>query len=132
MSAATTTAMLRPVDQAYLDENDFVWDAVIEAGMVCVTIKEYPLAVGLAPAVNDLLVRLPSGFPDVGPDMFWFAEPVTRVDGVEIPAIQVIEAHLDRSWQRWSRHIGARWRPGVDDLRSYLAYIAACIQAAAK
>lgn len=132
MSVATTPAVLRPVDQAYLDENDCVWDAVVEAGMVCVTIKDYPLAAGLTPAVNDLLVRLPSGFPDVGPDMFWFAEPVTRVDGAEIPAIQVIEIHLDRSWQRWSRHIGARWRPGVDDLRSYLAYIAACVQAAAK
>ena len=132
MSVATTAAMLRPVDQAYLDENNFVWDAVIETGMVCVTIKEYPLAAGLTPAVNDLLVRLPSGFPDVGPDMFWFAEPVTRVDGAEIPAIQVIEVHLDRSWQRWSRHIGARWRPGVDDLRSYLVYVAACIHAAAK
>lgn len=121
MSVATTTAMLRPVDQAYLDESNCVWDAVVEAGMVCVTIKEY-----------ELLVRLPSGFPDVGPDMFWLAEPVTRVDGTEIPAIQVNEVHLNRSWQRWSRHIAARWRPGLDDLRSYMTYIATCIQAAAK
>lgn len=132
MSVATATAMLRPVDQAYLDENNFVWDAVVDAGMVCVTIKEYSLAAGLTPAVNELLIRLPSGFPDVGPDMFWLAEPVARVDGVEIPAIQVSEIYLTRSWQRWSRHIGAGWRPGVDDLRNYMAYIATCIQAAAK
>jgi len=132
MSVATTTAMLRPVDRAYLDESNFVWDAVVEAGMVCVTIKEYPLAASLTPAVNELLVRLPSGFPDVGPDMFWLAEPVARVDGTEIPAIQVDEVHLNRSWQRWSRHIAARWRPGLDDLRSYMTYIATCIQAAAK
>lgn len=127
-----TTAVLRPVDWAYLDENNLAWDAVVEAGMVCVTIKEYPLAAGLTPVVNELLVRLPSGFPDVGPDMFWFAEPVTRVDGTEIPAVQVTENHLGRSWQRWSRHIGGRWRPGVDDLRSYMAYIAICIQAAGR
>lgn len=131
MSVTTTTAVLRPVDQAYLDEH-FVWDAVVEAGMVCVTIKEYPLTAGLTPAVNELLVRLPAGFSDVGPDMFWLAEPVTRIDGAEIAAVQVNEVHLGRSWQRWSRHIGARWRPGVDDLRSYMAYIATCIQGAAK
>lgn len=131
MSVASTTAMLRPVDQAYLDEQ-FVWAAVIEAGMVCVIIKDYPLAAGLTPAANELLLRLPSGFPDVGPDMFWFAEPIVRIDGVEIAAVQVNEVHLGRSWQRWSRHIGARWRPGVDDLRSYMAYIAKCIQGAAK
>lgn len=130
MSVDTTTALLRPVDQAYLDEH-FIWDAAIEAGMVCVTIKEYTLAAGLTPAVNELLVRLPSGFPDAGPDMFWFAQPVARIDGVEIPAIQVTEVYLGRTWQRWSRHIGDRWRPGVDDLRSYMAYIATCIHGAA-
>lgn len=127
-----TTAVLRPVDQVYLDENNFAWDAVVEAAMVCVTIRDYPLTAGLTPAVNELLIRLPSGFPDVGPDMFWFADAVSRVDGAEIPAVQVTENHLGRSWQRWSRHIGGRWRPGVDDLRSYMAYIGGCVQAAAK
>jgi hypothetical protein len=131
VSVATTTAMLRPVDQAYLDEN-FVWEAVVAAGMVCVTIKGYPLALGLAPAVNELFVRLPAGFPDAGPDMFWFAEPVERVDGTPIPATEITEIHLGRSWQRWSRHIGSRWRPGVDDLRTYMAYVATCIRSAAQ
>ena len=131
MSAITSAAMLRPVDQAYLDER-FRWDAVVEAGMVCVTMKEYPLPAGLKPADNELLVRLPPGFPDVGPDMFWFDQPVTRTDGAEIPAVQVNEIHLGRSWQRWSRHIGPRWRPGADDLRSYMAYISTCIDRAAQ
>lgn len=131
MSVATTTGVLRPVDHTYLDEH-FTWDAVVEGGMVSVAIREYPLAAGLTPAVNELLLRLPSGFPDVGPDMFWFAEPVTRLDGAPIPATQVTETHLGRSWQRWSRHIAGQWRPGVDDIRSYMAYIAACLREAAK
>ncbi len=125
-----TSTMLRPVDKAYLDEH-FVWEAAVEGGMVCVTIKGYPLAAGLTPAVDELLVRLPSGFPDVAPDMFWFAESVTRSDGTAIPATQVTEPHLGRAWQRWSRHIAGQWRPGTDDLRSYIAYIRGCINKAA-
>jgi hypothetical protein len=131
MSVASTTAVLRPGDQAFLDEQ-FTWEAVVDGGMICVTIKDYPLADGLAPATNELLVRLPAGFPDVGPDMFWFAARVERVDGAPIPATDVIENYLGRSWQRWSRHIGSRWRPGSDDLRTYMAYIATCIRSAAQ
>lgn len=123
--------MLRPGDHAYLEEHS-TWEAVVEAGMVCVTFKDYPLPEGLAPTANELLIRLPAGFPDVGPDMFWFAEAVVRVDGAPIPATDVTENHLGRSWQRWSRHIGARWRPGIDDLRTYMAYVATCIRSAAK
>lgn len=99
--------------------------------MVCLTIVGYQLTAGLTPAVNELLVRLPSGFPDVAPDMFWFAEPVTRSDGAVIPAAEVREPHLGRIWQRWSRHIAGQWRPGTDDLRSYMAYIRSCINKAA-
>lgn len=127
---ATTSALLRPYDQAYLDEH-FTWEAVIDGGMACVVIKEYTLVAGLAPATNDLLIRLPPGFPDAGPDMFWFSPPISRVDGATIPATQVTEQHVGRSWQRWSRHIGSGWRPEVDDLRTYLAYVAACVRGAA-
>ena len=131
MSTSTTSTLLRPSDQTFADEN-FVWEAIVDGGMVCVTIKEYLLAAGLTPVVSELLVRLPSGFPDAAPDMFWFASPVTRADGGVIPATELIETYLDRPWQRWSRHIGSQWRPGVDDLRSYMAYVAACVRVAAQ
>ena len=129
MLTATTT-MLRTEDQSYLDEH-FAWEATVEGGMVCVTIAGYTLAAGLAPAATTLLIRLPPGFPDVAPDMFWLSEHVTRTDGNLIPAIDVSEPHLGRTWQRWSRHIAGRWRPGTDDLRSYMAYIRSCVQKAA-
>ena len=131
MSVANTTTILRPADEAFLNEH-FAWEAIVESGMVCVTIKEYSCTAGLTPAVNELLVRLPPGFPDVGPDMFWFATPLTRADGGVIAATEVTEIHLGRSWQRWSRHIGNHWRPAIDDLRSYFAYIASCLRAAAQ
>jgi hypothetical protein len=130
MSAATST-LLRLEDREYLDEH-FAWEATTEGGMVCVTIKEFPLVAGLAPAANEILIRIPSGFPDVGPDMFWFAEPVTRGDGAVIPATDLLENYLGRLWQRWSRHIGNQWRPGTDDLRSYVTYIRTCLRTAAR
>lgn len=45
-------------------------------------------------------------------------------------ATELTETYLGRSWQRWSRHIGNGWRPGIDDLRSYLAYITTCLRSA--
>ncbi len=130
MPASATAALVRSEDQAYLDER-FDWEASIDGGMVCLTIRDFPMAVGLAPTVCELLVRLPPGFPDAGPDMFWIASPVTRVDGQPIPATDVTETHLGRRWQRWSRHIGGAWRPGVDDLRTYITYITTCLRRAA-
>jgi hypothetical protein len=125
------TTLLRSDDRRYLDDN-FVWEAVVEAGMLCVTLHGYPMAAGLVPTATDLLIRLPPGFPDAGPDMFWCNDVVGRSDGVAIPAVQEMETHLGRTWQRWSRHIGGFWRPGTDDLRSYMRYVQNCIQGAAQ
>jgi hypothetical protein len=56
--------------------------------------------------------------------MWWFDPPVRRVDGLDIPATQVVEQHVGRSWQRWSRHFSAgQWQSGIDGLESYLALI---------
>jgi hypothetical protein len=74
-----------------------------------------------------LLLRLPAGFPDVHPDMFWLDPPVQTVTGLPIAGTQVHEVHLGRSWQRWSRHVIGNWRPGIDNLSTYLAYIRRCL-----
>jgi len=70
------------------------------------------------------LLRFSPGYPDVAPDMWWFDPPVRRRDGQPIPATEVIERYLGRSWQRWSRHFAAgQWRSGVDGLESFLALV---------
>jgi Prokaryotic E2 family E len=123
-------AVLPTADQAFLDEG-IPYHVDEEGGMVCVVFEQFPLAAGLTPATTDLLVRLPPGFPDAGPDMFWCAQAVTRVDGAQIPATEVVESYLGQPWHRWSRHIGGQWRPGIDGLRSYVAYIRKCLVDAA-
>ncbi len=121
---------LHYADQAFLGEG-FAVHAQSEDGMMCLVFEQFPLAAGLAPAASDLLVRLPAGFPDAYPDMFWFADNITRADGRLIPATNVVSTYVGRSWYRWSRHVGGQWRPGVDDLRSYIAYIRKCLVEAA-
>lgn len=92
--------------------------------MTCIVIKDYPLPAGFDVKNSDLLIRLQPGYPDVPPDMWWFDPPARRADGRPIPATEVIEQHLGRGWQRWSRHLSAgQWRSGIDCLESYLALL---------
>jgi hypothetical protein len=120
--------LLREADAAYLNEKGFDWEAELEAGLICLVLKNFELPTGYVPGRVDLLLRLPIQFPLVAPDMFWTEPAVSYVGGVEPPASQMRETHLGRSWQRWSRHFGqSQWRSGIDDLRSYLRLIRATL-----
>lgn len=92
--------------------------------MTCVVIKSWRLPVGYDRTESDLLVRLPAGFPDVAPDMWWLAPAVKLAGGAVVQATELTEVHVGREWQRWSRHFQpGQWRSGIDGLESYLALI---------
>lgn len=115
---------LPPADAAFLAERYPDHKVVIENGMVCIVIPRWPVPPGYSHSHVDLLIRLVPGFPDVPPDMWWTAPIVALVSGRPIPAADLIETHLGRTWQRWSRHLPAgAWAPGSDSLQSYLAQI---------
>ena len=53
----------------------------------------------------DVLIILPSGYPDVAPDMFYLEPWIKLVQGNRYPkAANNPFAFNGRSWQRWSRH----------------------------
>jgi hypothetical protein len=93
----------------------------------------FPFPDCYAPRTTDLLVRLPAGYADANPDMFWTRKDVKLVSGAwpqqcahhEVPgAGKGVEVYAGVPWQRWSRHFDkAAWRPGVDGLRSYVRAI---------
>lgn len=115
---------LPATDIACLTERGINYSVSVEANMTCVVIPGYRLPAGYDRATSDLLLRLQAGFPDVPPDMWWFSPAVRRSNGAVIPATEVIERHLGKDWQRWSRHFNAgQWRSGVDSLESFLALI---------
>jgi hypothetical protein len=111
-------------DIACLTERGIEYSVSMEANMTCVVIPGYRLPVGYDRSTSDLLLRLQAGFPDVPPDMWWFSPAIRRSNGGVIQATDVIERHLGKDWQRWSRHFNAgQWRSGVDSLESFLALI---------
>jgi hypothetical protein len=115
--------MLIESDRAYLDSRGYTYELELEGGMVCLVIKDYALPPGYSPGVVDLLLRLPSGFPSVAPDMFWIRPLVRYSNGAAPPATELRETYLARIWQRWSRHLAVAWRPGTDNLQTYLRLI---------
>ena len=119
------TAMSLPAtDLKYLEERAINYSVATEANMTCVILAAYGLPSGLNQTHSDLLLRLSPGYPDIPPDMWWFNPPVLRSDGRTIPATDVIEHHLGRTWQRWSRHFNSgQWRPGIDCLETFLALV---------
>lgn len=116
--------MLPAHDMAYVTERAISHSVTAEANMTCVVIREFALPPGFDRSQSDLLLRLSAGYPDVAPDMWWFDPPIKRADGQAIPATEVVEQHLSRRWQRWSRHFSnGQWQSGIDGLESYLALI---------
>ena len=117
--------MLRTADEEFLERLGFEYEVASEGGLTAVVIKQWRLPPGYEPHEVDLLVRLPPGFPDAQPDMYWCDPPVRLAGSGSYPqAADLFETYLGRTWQRFSRHLppGA-WQPGSDSLESYLALI---------
>jgi hypothetical protein len=113
-----------PDDQAFLDDRGLKPEVIEEGGMTCLVFSSWRLPPGFTAEHSDLLVRLPSGYPDIAPDMWWFTPAVVRADHGVIPQTQVTEQHVSQTWQRWSRHFSpGQWKSGVDSLETFLALI---------
>jgi hypothetical protein len=120
-------------DVACLAERGIEYSVTPEANMTCIVFPGYKLPPGYDRPAADLLLRLNPGFPDVPPDMWWFSPGVRLADGRTIPATEVVENYLGRTWQRWSRHFNAgQWRSGIDSLESYLGLIRRELERCAK
>jgi hypothetical protein len=115
--------MLVEDDAAFLESKGWCYQVGSDGQFICVVIREYPLPAGYAPSCADLLLRLPQGFPDAAPDMFWFCPDVSYATGGVPPATGDRLEYDGRIWQRWSRHLATAWRPGIDNLQTYLRLI---------
>ena len=116
--------MLPAPDAAFLAERSLEYATSLEGGVICIVLPEWTLPPGYNVQKADLLVRLPAGYPDLPPDMWWFDPAVLRADGSQIRATEAIENHLGRRWQRWSRHLDPeQWCSGVDGIGSFFTLI---------
>ena len=95
------------------------------AGWIFLIVSDYLLPAGFTPNRVQLLLKLPPGFPDAAPDMFWLRPPVRTADGC-LPRSTCNERLLGNEWQRFSWHLAPNaWIPGVSNLRDFLRCVAA-------
>lgn len=122
---------LRPEDADYLVDRGYRHTVHPDGTGLSVVLNDIDLPSGLNLSAVDLLVTLPGGFNDAAPDMFWCYPALTRPGGQVIAGTESTRDFAGRTWQRWSRHIGGGWRPGIDNLATYLAYVRRCLAQAA-
>jgi hypothetical protein len=117
-------------DTDFLQSRGVTFETHAEGEIVNLVISDYELPPGYDVTHADLLLRLPNGFPDARPDMFWLSPAVAFEGGAIPPGSEQREVYVERSWQRWSRHLSENdWRPGIDNLQSYLRFVRTNLQA---
>lgn len=119
-------------DRDYLAEKGIAYEEVVSEGNRGVVLRQYPLPAGLFDAGRaDILILVPSGYPDTAPDMFYLLPWVRLAGRNALPrAADQAFAFRGQSWQRWSRH-NPDWRPGIDGIWSMLKRVDHALQVAA-
>lgn len=92
-------------------------------GWIFLLIPNFPIPSGFSHDKAKILIKLPPGFPDASPDMFWVM-PHLKTKSGNIPQGTCFEPLLNQQWQRFSWHLkpGA-WQPGVSTLRDFVRCI---------
>jgi hypothetical protein len=120
--------MLREIDKEHLEEKGYRFSTYGHGNNTLLVIEGYELPPGYDPQAVDLLIEIPSTYPDGRLDMWWVYPDVRfAATGNAPPGTTEHMAYagftLDpaRQWQRFSRH--PEWRVGVDDLRTFLTAV---------
>ena len=92
-------------------------------GWTFLRVREFQIPKGYTQDKISLLLKIPSGFPDAAPDMFWITPHLKTTSGA-VPQGTSYETILGEQWQRFSWHLrpGA-WRPGISTLRDFMRSI---------
>lgn len=114
-------------DEKYLSERHHEWAYTEDpAGGGYLVIHALDVSEGgFVPSKTDLMIRIPAQYNMASLDMWYCDPPIRQVQtGQFAPASEVTESHLGRIWQRFSRHLEpGKWRPGLDNLRSFMTLI---------
>jgi hypothetical protein len=115
LGASLVAAAGIPAARAVLHPEAGGWQFLVISG--------FELPQGFEPNRVDLLIKLPPGFPDAAPDMFW-VYPAVRTPAGNAPKATSNEHLLGKNWQRFSWHLAAgAWKPGISELRDFLRCI---------
>lgn len=116
--------LLPELDREYLDGKEYDYRVEKHGGATHLVFPNHPFPAAYSPRVADLMIILPAGYPNANPDMYWTYPDVKLANGSWPKACEAHQMFGDRNWQRWSRHLNQiPWRPGVDNIRTYLATV---------
>ena len=121
MAIAGTPSLLPELDVEFLTEKGFDCEVVQVSGEVRVIISGFPFPAQYSPRSAKLMLRLPSGYPNANPDMYW-TSPDVKLSSGNFPLNADYHDPSADNWQRWSRHDNS-WRAGTDDLRTKIASV---------
>lgn len=112
---------LPPDDLSYLENKGIEFEECTDGGQNGIVIRGWPLPEGMYDTdVADVLIIIPSGYPDIRPDMFHLVPWVKLKNGNKYPNAADQPVNFDgQSWQRWSRH-NSDWRAGIDGIWTML------------
>lgn len=125
-------SILPAKDREYLESKGIEFEEHEEGGQKGIILKDRPLPVDRFDTEKaDILILLPSGYPDTAPDMFYLLPWLKLTNGGRYPrrADQPFQ-FKGQSWQRWSRH-NREWRPGADGIWTMLKRVEFALQEAA-
>lgn len=111
-------------DREYLNKKGIAHEEIRESTQKAVVFKQFPTQNDSLSAVEaDVLVLLPGGYSDVGPDMF-YTNPWIKITASNQYPQAADNAHdfAGIRWQRWSRHMNM-WRPGIDGIWTFIKRI---------
>lgn len=122
--STSALSLLPEADRDYLEDKGYEHDVEQVGGFLHLIIHKFDLPEAYLPRTCDLLIRLPSGYPNGNPDMFWTRPDVKLTSGSWPLNADVPEHYNGLQWQRWSRHFpDDRWRVGVDGIDTYIAAV---------
>jgi hypothetical protein len=121
----TIEDLVPEVDREFLADKGFEFEARRVGADVHVILDNFPFPDAYLPRAAKLLIILPAGYPNANLDMFRTIPDVKFANGSWPLNADARETHDGVSWQRWSRHFGAGWRQGVDNLRTFVASVKA-------
>lgn len=113
--------LLPEIDRDFLHRKENSFEIIPEGGQILLIFKDYSFPPFYTPPVADLLIVIPSGYPNAPLDMFWTSPDVKLANGSYPKTADQHHQFNGKIWQRWSRH--GTWRSGIDSLKTFLASV---------
>lgn len=112
-------------DEDYLKTKGYDFELIAAGSEACLVIKDYPVSAEIYNrASTNLMIRIPAQYNNAALDMF-YCEPELRLkaNNAYPEKADHFEKHVERNWQRFSRHFPTPWRAGIDGLSTLLTFV---------